>query len=320
MTEHPALHRRTLLSAGLATALVAPVLTAAPARAQPQPVPTVRILEWDITGLNSGNPTSQNVATQYHQMTARLFYSIGREIPDTGGAVRVTDATRSQLIELRVIDRNNLTSRHRLTLYLWSDNLYLIGITAQGLHYAFLDMVDSGDAALATAALQAHYGGPVAPFARLAFGGRYTGNGMLDPNNNRAAFTFGIFPLAQAINTLSALRQTNNVQIVRDSFVRIIAATAEAVRFGWVRNRIEAILRAGFQQDEHGQQTTLGGFGVDLERNWGAISQWAGDSHNGDNPPPYSVDGMSPYLHIPHLLNGNGHRRMQHLMALSSRW
>ncbi|MFF4648330.1 ribosome-inactivating family protein [Streptomyces sp. NPDC001389] len=326
MREHPVLRQRfrrlrLLLCAFLATAFLVPGLSAAPAHGQPLPPPQLTVLNWDVTDITgTAEPTSQ-AGNTYREMVTNVFRNVGHILPNTDGNIRVTERVPNHLIELRVIDRNQVV-QHRLTLYLWADTLYVIGITAQGVHYAFSDAVRNGDAARARDVLQRFYPGPAVPaFRSFAFTGNYSGSDGLDPNLERATMGFQTPQLGAAIQTLTALHSTNNVAQVRTAFVRIIAATAEATRYGWIRERIESILHYGFDRENDGTTTTtLGAFGVLLETHWSDTTNWVEGSYNGSSPNWYFVDNYRPYQNYRHFLTGNGDRAMHHFMALGYQW
>ncbi|GGZ39118.1 hypothetical protein GCM10010387_36510 [Streptomyces inusitatus] len=322
MTEQHALRRRSLLTAGLAATLLTPVLTAAPARAQP-PVYGFRAHRWDVTDI-VGLTHPGLAANAFRHFLDDIHRSIGTPTPVAN--VRHTEPIGNNLIEIQVIDRNQ-SHQHRLTLYLWADNLYLIGIRAQpdrnrpSRFYAFRDMVANGDARRARDILRHVFNDPNVEFQSLAFGSRYSGSGQLDPGERRQNLGLTIQSMAAAIAVLTGLSSTNDVPAVRDAFIRIIAATSESFRFGWMARRIETIMRYGSILEDNGMySSTLGEYGVELQRDWAALSLWAANSTRGADPSWFYVDATRGYRNVPHALSGSGDRNLDRLMLNGYSW
>ncbi|GGS91415.1 MULTISPECIES: ribosome-inactivating family protein [Streptomyces] len=215
------------------------------------------------------------------------------------------DAT-PRFIEMRVINNNNNAVPHQLSLYFRVENLYLEGFTTNGRNYRFTDPNQD----LVTE-FQNYYGAPGGYlWQTLPYNGGYVDLGATAAV--RGAAEWHSYNVTSYIDSMIATRDGNVWDATRRrAMANIIAATSEAARIDWIRLRITMVIRHGAHDDGQGRQTTLGGFGVALENNWGRLSHLAARELNGTLRPQDAVNiGGTWYENLHHFRNAD-HNRQQ---------
>ncbi|MFD7661992.1 ribosome-inactivating family protein [Streptomyces sp. NPDC059788] len=269
---------------------------------------------FDITGWNAAGA---NAGDAYASMINDIRHLVGQNMPRSTGAVQETTTGRNRLIEVHVMDNGDLANPHRLSLFFWAHNLYMIGISSEGRNYSFRDVNDADRGAAQNIMRRQPQTRNFADFAPFAFNGSYTGSRGLDRAEERGGYVLDVPTIVSAARGLGRLSSTNDVPTVRRQLTVMIAAIAEGARFGWISHRIEAIVRNGAEYDASGRpQTTLGGFGVGMETDWSDMTRWARGSLNGSDPSWYYVDDTAPYRNVEHMLNGAGERNMHYFLGL----
>ncbi|MFF2744079.1 ribosome-inactivating family protein [Kitasatospora sp. NPDC058048] len=304
------------LAAVLATVL-ASVLGLAPA----QSAHAVSNLEynrvyWNVTGWTE---VSQLAGSRYQDMVNGIRTIAGGDWPAAreGDLIQRTTNTPNRLIEVEVEDRGDLANPHRLSLFFWAHNLYLIGISSEGRNYAFSDVPDSELRSAERIMRNQPWTRNFAQFQPFAFTGRYSGRNGLDPSATRGNLRMDMPTIAGSLRRLGRLASTSNTEQVRNDLTTVIAAASEASRFGWISHRVRQILAVGADYDNNGvPQTTLGGFGMDMENDWSAMTRWVRDSNS--NPSWHWVDGVDPYRNPHDMLFRNNDRRMDYFLGLGS--
>lgn len=251
-----------VFAVALAAALTAVQGVVAPS-AHADPANEHTIIYWNITGMNQG--ASADVASNYSAMLGQLRNLAGH---GTGPGFGDTTQAQNRLIEMRVIDNNDLQGAHRLSLYFWADNLYLVGFTSSGQNYGFNEEgVRDPNAPRVRAIMQRVYGG-AQTFNPLTFRETY---GSLDGSQQRVGWGFNPTALHADLRRLMNLHSENSTSAVRRAIVQTIAATSEAGRY-------ETIARVVRDDVAYGGTQGVGTLGVALENGWSELSSWVHDA------------------------------------------
>lgn len=218
-------------------------------------------IDWDITNLENGGDTP---ASRYYDMVNALHVGAGHHYVNS---VDETTSLPARLIEIRV----NENRQQVMSLYVWSDNLYLAGYwVPNGGHYAFNDVwPQEMERILHVRA------------TRLPWGGNYAtmpGGGATD----RAGYQFSPQGARDALrrvqNTRSALAGNQQAQgQLSIGLIQTVAMVSEAARFGRIFDTVRDAIRTG-------HAAPMGSLNVDLENSWDRISRWLYQQINNMNP------------------------------------
>ncbi|MGW7413859.1 ribosome-inactivating family protein [Streptomyces sp. NPDC054863] len=211
-------------------------------------------------------------------MVHRLRDISGRKVVD---GVGTTTTTKNQFIAVEVWKG----STHDLTLYFTAHDLYMVGFTSKGYNYRF----DESTSTQLESVVRAHYpSNGSRGFTTLGYSGQY---GDLKASQSWRGHKDQNFQGATLNGHLSALAGLGSSKPSSDKYgkhmAKIIGATSEAVRFGWIQNRISNTIRGG---SENGFDY-LGSFGAALEQEWGKLSTLANDLLANGSGEEVKVDG-----------------------------
>ncbi|MEV7127658.1 ribosome-inactivating family protein [Streptomyces sp. NPDC093260] len=269
---------------------------------------------WNVTNFDA---VSTQAGNNYQTMIDGIRDIAGQNWTTVDHVQRTTTAP-DRLIEVQVQDNGDLANPHRLSLFFWAHNLYLIGISSEGRNYAFRD-VPAGELRSAERIMRRQpWTRDFQTFSPFTFTGRYTGNQGLDPSTTRGNLRLDMPNLGGSLRRLGRLASTSNTQQVRNDLTTVIAATAEASRFGWISQRVRQILSVGADYDSNGPQTTLGSFGVGMENNWSAMTTWVRNSSAGSDPSWFHIDNGPGYRSARDMMELSGERSMHYFLGLGS--
>lgn len=89
---------------------------------------------------------------------------------------------------------------------------------------------------------------------------------------------------------LRQARHDRNLDVFRRQLAAVIGATAEAARMGTIQQRIETVIRQGYDHTDPTNPAHLGNFGIGLQNAWARLSTLVHQSLEGHNPRPVTVD------------------------------
>ncbi|MFD4830594.1 ribosome-inactivating family protein [Streptomyces uncialis] len=247
-------------------------------------------IEWNITNLGNGN--SVPAANRYRAMISSLRALSASNIAD--GFMRTMTATQ-RYAEVKVID-NNATVKHRLSIYVRLDNLYIDAFTAEGRTFAFNDTPRYFNTQFSAA-----YPGGNTLVQTMPFSGSY---GSLDAAQARANQSYEGPSFGGLISELQGMNSSNFYDR-RNEMAAIIGAVSEAARFGWIESRIALSLSHGGEWDGPHQYSHIGGFGISLQNNWAALSRLVYREMNSTTRSPAHINGHV-YNSMGQVRNGYG--------------
>ncbi|MEU6486350.1 ribosome-inactivating family protein [Streptomyces sp. NPDC046887] len=244
---------RRLTGLGLAFVMALSMvgLTAPVSHADPkQPLTEIH---WNITGLEGGGQAAHD---EYWRVIDQLHHHTGHDFHQT--QLDETTGLSNRLVQISLHHKGAYVG----ALYFWADNLYLAGIYQPGQgggHFAFRDQRPADF----NAVLGVHS-------EPLPWNGSYI---ALPGGSTRQNLQINGPRLHGAMMNLAGARRLIShgagQDLLGQSLVMMIQATAEAARFGRVFDNIRGNIRTA---GSGGAQ--LGVENVDLQQNWSRISNW----------------------------------------------
>ncbi|MER5766577.1 ribosome-inactivating family protein [Streptomyces sp. NPDC001985] len=235
------------------------------------------VMNWNITNLGNGNNIA--AANRYRSMLSELRNLSAHNV--TNGFMRTMTETE-RYAEIRVIDNNNISAPHRLTIYVRLDNLYVDAFTANGSTFAFNDTPGY----FATRFFNAYPGGNTL-VRTMPFSGAY---GSLDADQNRANRDYRGPSFGAAISDLQNMN-SNNFSARKFAMAVLIGAVSEAARFGWIESRIAMSISHNGELDGTNRYYHIGGFGISLQNNWSSLSRLVYRELNNTEHYPVQING-----------------------------
>ncbi|KEF16913.1 ribosome-inactivating family protein [Microbacterium sp. NPDC016588] len=258
-------------------------------------------LTWDLTNLDTED-AGQEREDQYRRFIGQLRDAAGSPMAgvDTNDMFDTPRGTRTnRVVEVSVWTINGRGQRgiHHI-LYFSLDDMYLRGFTINSVNYQFRD--DSYAFPLADQVRRAR-NLATAPLFNQIYDGSYR---QLDANQQRGGMPYTPRAMRDRLRELGNFTY-NSRNDYRRQLAYIIGATAEAARFGWIRNRIAAVLNHGYDPNYEDYPTTLGNFGMELQTHWSDLSRVAHDTSGGGTSRPVNIDGRT-YSNISQIRLGTG--------------
>lgn len=245
-------------------------LSAPAASADPDRILTVH--DWVIDDLENGG---QDPHQQYWNMVAAMHRVTGHDFfRDT---LDETTTNGNALFQVSVHRYGTYVG----ALYFWTNDLYLAGFYqagAGGGHYAFNEPRRARFNELLR--IQS---------TTLPWSGSYTGfSGNAGDQGSRSNLQINGLRLDNALQQLgranSHLQSQNGRAVLSQALVMIIQATSEAARFGRIFDNIRTNIR-----DYHTGGAQMGAENVNLQQNWGTISNWLYRVLQNAGTPPLTI-------------------------------
>ncbi|MEF3117636.1 ribosome-inactivating family protein [Streptomyces chrestomyceticus] len=256
-------------------------------------------LEWNLRGLHDPDE-GQNRERQYREFIRQLRAASGSRMAGVSGNDMFDTPARTRtnrVVQVSVVTDHSGEGIH-LILYFSLDDMYLRGFTVGGQNYQFTD--SSYDFPLADEIQRAN--GGATPLFHAIYSGSYR---TLDPHDTRGGLSYAPENMARFMDDLRYRFAYGTRNTYQRHLAYIIGATAEAARFGWIENRIAAVLNRGRDYSADGAPSTLGNFGMELQTHWSDLSRVAHQTSGGGTSNPVYIDGRS-YSNISQIRIGTG--------------
>lgn len=258
-------------------------------------------LTWDLTNLDTEG-AGQEREDRYRRFVNQLREAAaspmaGVDTEDMFDTPRGTRTNRVVEVSIWTINGRGERGIHHI-LYFSLDDMYLRGFTINSVNYQFRD--DSYAFPLADQVRRAR-NLPTAPLFHQIYEGNYN---ELDGQTTRGRMPYTARAMRDRLRELGNFTYDSRYNY-RRQLAYIIGATAEAARFGWIRNRIAAVLNHGYDSSDGSYPDSLGDFGVGLQTQWSALSRVAHRTTGGGTSNPVYVDGRA-YSNISQIRLGTG--------------
>ncbi|KOT91065.1 hypothetical protein ADK86_24150 [Streptomyces sp. NRRL F-5755] len=241
------------------------------------------IITWHAENLTAGEdePARRRLGNEYRQMVAQLREAAGHPMDGSGNSSTLLDTPRqrtNRIIEVQVWTETGM----HLALYFSRDNLYLLGYTNRGRHWRFSDTDHT---------LEAEYHNRYPDdhnwlFQSLGYDGNYN---TIDPHGDRGRLPYDRITMDVHLSNIANTRDRRTDE-VRLPLAYIIGATAEAARFGWMQERVAAVLDHGSDPTDPTHPMHIGAFGLGLQNAWSDLSRLAHYDLGGFPPPTVRID------------------------------
>ncbi|RSS79939.1 ribosome-inactivating family protein [Streptomyces sp. WAC06614] len=250
-------------------------------------------IDWHLNGYTAWrqSPEARENYNDYNAMVNALRNAAAHQMEGVSNSPGYMDTpTRTnthRVVRVLVWTDEPEGSRAHLALYFNLDNLYLMGFSANRVHYRFNETWTEH---LPAAYRAREPSDPHPEFHTLLSDGSY--GSLSAPDSWRANQRYTSLTIEQRARTLinASLGQRNTSE-VRQALAYLIGATAEAARFGWIQNRIAQTIFYDGDIAEPGSPAHIGPFGTDLETNWGALSRMAHRTAAHRTDPGVQIDG-----------------------------
>ncbi|MFF4382980.1 ribosome-inactivating family protein [Kitasatospora sp. NPDC001547] len=259
--------RRRLAGLLIALTLAVGLMGMTPTAAHADTGERLTNIDWDISDLNGGGASAHQ---RYWDVISRLH------------SLSSHDWFRTDLDETVVADNDQLIqiSLHRSgtylgAMYIWPHNLYVAGFyQAGGTHWVFDDGLAARNRFNRVLGVNASTLPWSSNYNNIPGGGGRASQQINGPRLSNAL---------QQVHQIAALQNSGSGRaVLADSLLMMVQATSEAARFGRIFDNVRTNIR------DHGV-AQVGVENVNLETNWGGLSNWVYRVMNNAGTSPYVI-------------------------------